>query len=172
MVTKTTAPRKAATAKPATKPAAKVAPKPRVTKPKPSIAKPKVVKPAPMNEETTLRDHAQKIGKQATDKARDAAKQGIGKATDVLDNVAATVGDSANSIDERFGKPFGDYARKAAEAVSGAASSVKGKEVDELLEAARGFVKKNPLVAAGAAAAIGFALTRLFRAGDDDAADG
>jgi ElaB/YqjD/DUF883 family membrane-anchored ribosome-binding protein len=159
MVTKTTA-TKAGTA---TKPA----PKPR----KPRATKARVVKPAPLNEESSLRDHASKIGKQAADKARDAAKQGIGKASDVLENVAATVEDSAKGIDERFGKPVGNYARKAADAVSGAASSVKGKEVDELLEAARGFVKKNPLVAAGAAAAIGFALTRLFRAGDDDASD-
>ncbi len=161
MVTKSTPQKPAAAPRPAAKPA-----------PKPRVAKAKIVKPGPLKEETTLRDHTAKFGKQAGDKARDAARQGIGKASDVLDNVAATVGESAKAIDERFGKPYGDYARKAADAVSGAASSVKGKEVDELLEVARSFVKKNPLVAAGAAAAIGFALTRLFRAGDDDAADG
>jgi len=130
--------------------------------------KPRVAKPKSIVEDKTLRGHARTLADQATTKARDAAKQGVDKAGDLLDDVAATVEDSAAHIDKRFGKAYGDYARKAAEGVASAASSVKGKDVEELLDAARLFVKKNPLVAAGAAAAVGFALTRLFRTGGDD----
>lgn len=129
--------------------------------------KPRAAKLKPVAE-TKLRDQAQKIAKDATGKARQAANQGIDKAGDVLHDVASTVEDTAAHIDERFGKPYGDYARKAAEGVARAASSVKGKDVEALFVAARDFAKKNPLVAAGAAAAIGFAVTRLLRAGDDD----
>lgn len=128
----------------------------------------KIIKPKPITSTATLKEHAETLKTSATDKARGVAQDGINKATNLLDDVAATVHDSAKSVDARFGTAYGDYARKAASAVSGAAASVKGKEVEELLDAASGFVKKKPLLAAGAAAAIGFALVRLFRAGSDD----
>jgi ElaB/YqjD/DUF883 family membrane-anchored ribosome-binding protein len=52
--------------------------------------------------------------------------------------------------------------------VSGVADTLKSKEVDELLEGARDFVRNKPAVAIGAAAALGFVLTRLIKAGNDD----
>ena len=164
MVTKTTS------AKPVEKPAAK----PRATKAalaKPAATterKPRVTKPKPIAAETTIKDHAQKIAGQATDMAREKAKEGISKTGDALDKFASAFADSAKSLDKNFGKTYGDYARKAADATTGAASSVKEKSVDELLEVARDFIKTKPLIAAGAAAAVGFALIRLFRAGGED----
>ena len=69
------------------------------------------------------------------------------------------------------GAADGAVARRAATAVSGVADSLKGKEIDDLVADTRKFVREKPAVAIGAAAAIGFVLTRLFRSGgsDDDA---
>lgn len=133
---------------------------------------PKVVKPAPINLETTVREHVKSVATKASAKARETTSQGLNTAGEVLDNVAATVEDSAQKLDERFGKTYGDFARKAADAVSGAAQNVKGADVDDLLRTARNTVRKRPWVVAGVAAAVGFALTRLFRIGEDDQVDG
>jgi ElaB/YqjD/DUF883 family membrane-anchored ribosome-binding protein len=43
--------------------------------------------------------------------------------------------------------------------------AVPNKDIDDLIADARNFVRKNPAVAIGAAAAIGFILTRLIKVG-------
>jgi ElaB/YqjD/DUF883 family membrane-anchored ribosome-binding protein len=118
----------------------------------------------------TLRDQAQALGKQAKTKAYDAATSGKARASNAMGEFANVVESVAKTIDESVGKQYGDYARKAADAVSGAASSLQSKDVDELLGDARDFVRKRPAVAIGAAAALGFALTRLLKSSDDDEA--
>jgi ElaB/YqjD/DUF883 family membrane-anchored ribosome-binding protein len=116
----------------------------------------------------TLRDQAQALGNQAKTKAYDAATAGKARASNAMGEFANVVESVAKTIDDNVGKQYGDYARKAADAVSGAASSLQSKDVDELLGDAREFVRKRPAVAIGAAAALGFALTRLLKSGDDD----
>ena len=55
----------------------------------------------------------------------------------------------------------------AADAVDGFAGQVDAKDVDDIVEDARQFVRKSPAVAIGAAAAIGFILARIVRSGRD-----
>src|SRR3546814_16333084 len=55
--------------------------------------------------------------------------------------------------------------RRAADSVSGFADTLRTKDVDELLDDARALVRKSPVIAIGTAAAIGFALVRLVKAG-------
>jgi ElaB/YqjD/DUF883 family membrane-anchored ribosome-binding protein len=119
-------------------------------------------------EPDTLRTQAGTLLDQASDKLKGAADQGKTKAGGAMDELASMVGDVAATLDEKLGSQYGDYARKAAGAVSGVADTLKSKDVDELVEGARDFVRKRPAVAIGAAAAIGFALTRLIKAGNDD----
>ena len=102
--------------------------------------------------------------------AHELAAQGKDRATGALDNVARLIGDAAGTVDERVGAQYGDYTRKAAEAVASFASTLKGKDVDDLVKDAGDFVKKSPAVAIGAAAAVGFVLARLIKAGSDDKA--
>ncbi len=47
--------------------------------------------------------------------------------------------------------------------------SIKQKNLDDLIEDARGFVKKSPAIAIGTAAALGFVLVRLIKSGLDAA---
>ena len=132
-------------------------------------AKRPAVKPSKLKPETaTLRDEAASFMGQAGDKVRKVANTGKERATGAMDDVAAMVEDVARTLDERVGPQYGDYARKAASAVSGVADGIKSKEVDQLLDDARNFVRQKPAIAIGAAAALGFVLTRLIKAGSDD----
>jgi hypothetical protein len=102
---------------------------------------------------------------QATERARDIATQGKDKATAALDSVTRLVDEAAGTIDTKVGEQYGAYARRAAEAVQGFTATLRSKEVDELLRDARDAVKKNPAIAIGAAAALGFFLARVMKAG-------
>lgn len=106
---------------------------------------------------------------QAAGRAKELASQGKDKAASALEGVTKLVGEAAGKIDDNVGEQYGAYARRAAEAVSGFASTLRSSEVEELLHKARETVRKNPAIAIGAAAAMGFALARLVRAGSASA---
>ena len=107
----------------------------------------------------------QSLKNQASDKARDMASQGKDKATEALSSVSRLVSETADTVDDRLGPQYGNYVRKAADALDGLNDSIRGKEVDELFDDARNLVRKSPAVAIGAAAAIGFLLVRLVKSG-------
>ena len=112
---------------------------------------------------------------QAGGKVREFADTGKNRATDLLDELSRVVADTADSIDERLGNNYGEYARKAADSVSGLADNLRGKEVDELYENVRSAVRKSPGVAIGIAAVVGFTLVRLVKAGmpeEDEGSNG
>jgi ElaB/YqjD/DUF883 family membrane-anchored ribosome-binding protein len=115
---------------------------------------------------------ASDLKKQATGKARTLATQGKDRAVSTLDGATSLIDDAAGTIDAKLGAQYGDYARKASETVAGIASALRSKEVEDLLEDARVFVKKSPALAIGAAVAVGFVVSRLIKAGssDDDTA--
>ncbi len=100
---------------------------------------------------------------QALGKARDYAAQGKDKATDVLDTVAKLVNDTASVFDGKLGG-VGDYAHDAAGALNQFSESLRSKDFEELLDDAKAAVKRNPVIAIGAAAAVGFVLVRLIKA--------
>lgn len=116
-----------------------------------------------------VRDSAQSLKGQAGEKVREYAVDGKGRAVGALDEFSRAVNEAAGSIDEKLGAEYGKYARSAADAVSGLADSLRNKEVDELYDDARNLVRKSPAVAIGIAAAVGFAVVRLVKAGLEDA---
>ncbi len=69
-------------------------------------------------------------------------------------------------------RDYGDYAHRASGAVSGFADNVRDKDVDDLIDDTREFVRKSPAVAIGIAAVVGFALVRLIKTGLDDVSGG
>ena len=105
---------------------------------------------------------------QAGGKVREFADTGKTRATDLLEELSRVVADTADSIDERLGNNYGEYARKAADSVSGLADNLRGKDVDELYDTVRSAVRKSPGVAIGIAAVVGFTLVRLVKAGMPD----
>ena len=106
---------------------------------------------------------------QATDRVFGLAQDGKDRATSALDDIVRTVEDAAGEIDSRIGTQYGDYARRAAESIGGFSEAFKGKDVDALFADARELVKKSPAVAIGAAAALGFIVARLVKAGIPEA---
>lgn len=102
---------------------------------------------------------------QAGGKVRSFAEDGKGRATDVLEELSRVVADTADSIDERLGNNYGEYARKAADGVAGLAENLRSRDVDELYDNVRSAVRKSPGVAIGIAAVVGFTLVRLIKAG-------
>ncbi|WP_326524459.1 hypothetical protein [Sphingomonas sp.] len=114
-----------------------------------------------------VKDEAGKLGGQAGDRIRAFADDGKSRATGILDELAKSIGDAAGTIDEKVGEQFGGYARSASTSVSSFADTLRNKDVDDLLEDARAFVRKSPGVAIGAAAALGFVLARVLRSGVD-----
>jgi ElaB/YqjD/DUF883 family membrane-anchored ribosome-binding protein len=139
--------------------------KPRTTAKKPAV-KPQLLK----TEAKPLADEAREFIGSAGARAKKAANTGKDKAASTMGDMANMVEDIAKTLDEKVGVQYGDYARKAASAVAGVADGLGNKDVDELMNDARDFVRKKPVVAIGAAAAVGFLLTRLIKAGGDDEA--
>lgn len=110
-------------------------------------------------------DKIESLKSQSYDSARAYAVSGKDKATTALDDLIRMVGEAAGQIDEKVGSNYGDYARKAADGLGSFNEGLKGKDVDELFADARAMVAKAPAVAVGTAAALGFIIARLARAG-------
>lgn len=111
------------------------------------------------------REQAGAFASQAADSARAAATTAKDKTGSALFGLSKLISDTAETVDSRLGPQYGDYARKAAESVAGAAQTLDDKDVDQLVTDARDFVRKSPAVAIGAAALVGFVLMRLARGG-------
>lgn len=121
-----------------------------------------------------VRDEGGKLTDQAAGKAREFVGQGLERGSDALSNVSRLVADTAGGLDERLGAEYGDYARRASEAIDRTAQNLRQKDPEELIDDTRDFVRKSPAVALAGAAIVGFALARLIKSGissvtgDDD----
>ncbi len=120
---------------------------------------------APKSTVDKVREQASALAGEATEAARNAANTGKEKAAEALDSVAKMADDAARAVDDQFGATYGDYARKASSTVADVASSLKSKDIDDLIADTTAFVRKSPVLAVGAAAAVGFLLTRLVKIG-------
>lgn len=115
----------------------------------------------------SLKDNVVKFANDAGEKAKSVAEDGKTRAGGALDELVQMLNDAAGSVDEKIGEQYGQYARSAAEAVDSFSQSFQAKSIDDLIGDAREFAKKSPAVAIGTAAAIGFVLARLVKAGLD-----
>jgi len=115
------------------------------------------------------REQANEFAETAKATARDAATTAKNTTGDALAGLSKLIADTAETVDSKLGPQYGDYARKAAETLAGASKTLDDKDVDELAEDARNFVRKSPAVAIGAAAVVGFVLMRMMRGSKSDA---
>ena len=119
-----------------------------------------------------VRDQVSNLRGQAGGRIRGFADDGKSKATGLLDDFSEVITDAARSVDQKFGEDYGEYAHRAAGAVSNLAGRVRERNVDDFVDDAKEFVRKSPVVAIGIAAVAGFALVRLLRTGLDDVSGG
>jgi ElaB/YqjD/DUF883 family membrane-anchored ribosome-binding protein len=104
---------------------------------------------------------------QAKEKATVYANEGKAKASGAISGLGKIVADNAGLIDEKVGPKYGEYARSAAQSIQDAAARLDAKELDELAEDAKEFVRQSPGLAVGMAAVAGFMLARMLRGSSD-----
>lgn len=115
-----------------------------------------------------VRDQVTHLRGQAGGRIRGFADDGKTRATGLLDDFSEVINDAARSVDQRFGADYGEYAHRAAGAVSSFADTMRAKSVDDIVEDTRAFVRKSPGIAIGIAAVAGFALMRVIKTGLDE----
>ena len=120
---------------------------------------------------TDWREQAGEFAEQAKATAREAATTAKNTTGDALHGLSKLIAETAETVDSKLGPQYGDYARKAAQTVAGAADSLDAKDIDQLTEEARNFVRKSPAVAIGAAAVVGFVLMRMMRGSSSDSSN-
>ncbi|MBZ6379970.1 MULTISPECIES: hypothetical protein [Pacificimonas] len=114
----------------------------------------------------SVKDQANKLAGDAATRARSAAEEGKAKASETVRNLAASTRDAANQFKGTQAEPLTQYVNGAADSIEQFASTLDEKTVDELLDDLRVMVRKSPAIAIGAAAAVGFALSRFAKASE------
>jgi len=114
-------------------------------------------------------DEAKDLAGQAKVRANDIAQDGKAKTSDAIASLGKIVADNAGTIDEKLGVKYGDYARTAARSMQETAAKIEAKDLGELGDDAKEFVRKSPALALGIAAVAGFLLSRLFKGGSNEA---
>lgn len=114
-----------------------------------------------------VQDNVSGFGQQAADRVRGFAEDGKEKVGGLLDQLAQMLTDAAGQVDDKLGAQYGDHARNAASSVQSFAQTVRDKDVDEVADDVRGYVRQSPAAALGVAAALGFAVARVVHAGLD-----
>ena len=112
-------------------------------------------------------EEAKNLTGQAKERATELAIDGKARASDAISGLGKIVADNAATIDEKLGARYGDYARTAARTMQETAAKIESKDIDELGEDAKQFVRKSPGMAIGIAALFGFMLSRLFKRSGD-----
>lgn len=112
-------------------------------------------------------DEAKAMGEQAKVRAGELANEGKTRASDAISGLGQIVADNAGAIDEKLGPKYGDYARTAARTMQETAAKIDAKDLNELGEDAKQFVRKSPGLAVGIAAVAGFFIARLFKKSED-----
>lgn len=113
-------------------------------------------------------DEAKVYAGQAKEKGAALAAEGKTRASDALTTLGKTISDTAPTIDEKLGVQYGDYARTAARSIQEAAAKLEAKDLNELGDDVKDFVKKSPGVAVGVAAVAGFVIARMLSGRSDD----
>lgn len=111
--------------------------------------------------------HIDPIKDQAGRTAKSAAGAAKDKTGSAIHGLAKLISDTAGTVDAKLGPQYGDYARQAAESVASAAKTLDSKDIDQLMDEAKDFVRKSPAMAIGAAAVVGFVLMRLAKGSDE-----
>ncbi|MDE1915962.1 MAG: hypothetical protein KGJ57_07860 [Sphingomonadales bacterium] len=109
-----------------------------------------------------LLGEAKALGHEAKERAAVLATDGKAKASDALTGLGKLVADNALFFDDKLGEKYGDYARSAARAIQETAAKLESKDLAELGEEARSFVRKNPALAVGITAVVSFLVARTL----------
>lgn len=111
---------------------------------------------------------AKALGEDAKARAAVLANDGKSRASDALTGLGKIVADNAGVVDDKLGEKYGDYARSAARSIQEAAAKLEAKDLGELGEEARSFVRRNPALAVGITAVVSFLIARTLTGASKD----
>jgi hypothetical protein len=113
---------------------------------------------------------AKALGADAKARAAVLAVDGKSRASDALTGLGKIVADNAGVVDDKLGEKYGDYARSAARTIQETAARLEAKDLGELGEEAKTFVRTKPLLALGIAAVAGYLVARTLTSSSNDEA--
>ena len=119
----------------------------------------------PREAEDELLDEARRRGRGVLDRQKRAAGE-------ELRSVAEVMRDAASRFEEREEEGVADYVTRAADALDRLSSTLRERDLEDLLREAEEGVRRRPAVYLGATAVAGFALGRFLRAGSRRSSDG
>jgi ElaB/YqjD/DUF883 family membrane-anchored ribosome-binding protein len=93
------------------------------------------------------------------------------RATDGLGNIASAVRQSAQPLRDQHHETIASYVGKAADQLEKLSSSLRERDVPELLDDARRFARERPAVFIGASFAAGLMAARFFKSSAENDAD-
>jgi ElaB/YqjD/DUF883 family membrane-anchored ribosome-binding protein len=104
------------------------------------------------------------LASEANDKVKTLLGQQKGAGADLVGHVAASARVAADDLD-RNAPQLAGLIRDASRSMERFSQDIRGQSVDQLVRKASDFTRERPAVTFGAAAACGFFLFRLFKAG-------
>lgn len=104
--------------------------------------------------------------KTAQERARELAEEQKSAAAQQIEEVARTVDEAAAAV-ERALPPAAPYVRQAASTVRAASTALRDRSVDDLIEMATDFARRQPAAVAGLSLFAGFAMARFLKASAD-----
>ena len=107
---------------------------------------------------------ARAVGEAVGKKVEEVADRSRTAGADAVSGLGRTAGAIADSVAEQS-PALADYVRGAGDKIDRLAEDLREKKVGELLTAAADFGRSQPVVLLAGAALVGFALSRLVKAG-------
>jgi hypothetical protein len=127
------------------------------------------------------KQQTQQLGEQARQRAGELANRGGEQVKSQLANqkheaaqritpVQTALRETGQQLRKQGQGPVAEYADKAADQVERFAGYLRENEVDDLLNDARGFARRNPAVFLGSVTALGFLATRFLKSSSEEGA--
>jgi len=113
------------------------------------------------------KETATSLATEAGEKAKGLMHQQVEAGADFVGSIAQSVRVAADSLDQNAPQLAG-LARGVAQQVKAFSETVRGQTIEELFTTTSDFVRRNPAMVFNAAAACGFMLFRIIRAGPSD----
>ena len=121
--------------------------------------------PNPEEEGAGVREKADDLVEAARRRSRGLLDRQKTAAVEELHSVADVMHDAARRFEEREEGGVAGYVEKAADYVEHVSSTLRERDLEDLLYEAEDVLRRKPAVVLGAAAVVGFALGRFLRAG-------
>jgi hypothetical protein len=110
------------------------------------------------------KEDIQDVKREASTMARDKAEAGQHQIKEGADALSDAIDAAAANLDDHDREGLARYARKLSSDIANAATQLEGRSVDELANDAKQLARKNPALFMLGSIAVGFGLSRFFKA--------